>query len=192
MNDLTSEKSIIAAARRDIAYFGLLYKKYVKQVFRYCYLRLGMKQHIAEDIVSETFVRAIEKFNTYSYQNKPFVVWLYSIAHNLIVDYYRSKKENNISLDSLVPPSDKEEEILDTLAKGDLQERIIAEIPNLPADVQHLFTLRLSEGLTFAQIAKLLGKEVGAVKMQYYRGIKLLRAMVAKASSAVTLTDKSS
>lgn len=174
-----NDKQLITKAKQDISNFKALYQKYVSDIYRYCYYRLYKNQDIAEDITSETFVKAIEKFDTYEYANKPFVVWLYAIAHNLIVDHYRSKKEGNISLDSLViPPADETEEILDTMTKDDIKAQIQESITKLPHDLQNIFTLKHVEDLTFAQIGKLLGKSEGAIKMQYYRGLDALKALI--------------
>lgn len=173
------EKQLIESAKQDLGNFKHLYDKYVKAVYRYCYYRLGKNKEVAEDITSETFVKAIEKFHMFTYRNKPFVVWLYTIAHNLIVDHYRSKKERNVSFDNLViPPAEEADEIIDELSREDLKERISAKTSMLPDDLNHLFTLRHTEGLTFPEIAKLLGKSEGAVKMKYYRGLDFLKGLV--------------
>ena len=81
-NSKQGDLQLIQAARADLDNFKLLYEKYVKAVFRYTYNRSGRKKELAEDITSETFVKAIEKFHTFDYKNKPFVTWLYTIAHN--------------------------------------------------------------------------------------------------------------
>lgn len=173
------DKQLIEDAKADLDNFKFLYKKYVKAVFGYCYHRLGKNKDISEDITSETFVKAIDKFSSFEYQEKPFVVWLYTIAHNLIVDYYRSKKEHNISLDSMViPPSDQAEGILERLSREELAQRIDAKKRQLPDELANIFTLRHTEELTFAEIAKLLGRTEGAVKMQYYRGLELLKRLI--------------
>lgn len=177
--DVTDDKKLVDAAKADISNFKLLYEKYFKAVFRYSYKRLGRNRELAEDITSETFVKAIDKFHTYSYQNKPFVVWLYTIAHNLIVNYYRSKKENNISIDANeIDPVKKEDNILDKLSKEELKERINNKVSKLSDELNNLFTLRHTEDLTFAEIGKLLGEKEQTVKMRYYRGIESLKALL--------------
>lgn len=177
--ELTEEKKMIEAAKADLTLFKPLYKKYVKAVFRYSYHRLGKNRDMAEDITSETFVKAIEKFHSYEPREKPFVVWLYTIAHNLIVDYYRSKRSKNVSFDALViPPTEETDSIIDELSRDDLKKRIDEKREELPDDLSHIFTLHLTENLTFKEIAKLIGRTEGAVKMQYYRGLDILKGLV--------------
>lgn len=178
------DKDLIEAAQVNLDNFKLLYKKYVKSVYRYCYYRLGRNKDLAEDIASETFVKAIEKFPSFEYRKKPFIAWLYTIAHNLIVDHYRSKKEGNISLDSMIiPPSEEADEIIDKLSKEELKEKIEGKLRELSDELANIFTLRHTEDLTFAEIAKLTGKTEGAVKMQYYRGLKLLQSLILKSDN---------
>ncbi|MBN2016393.1 RNA polymerase sigma factor [Candidatus Dojkabacteria bacterium] len=178
-NDQVNEKQLIEAARADISNFKFLYEKYVKAVYRYSYHRLGKNKELAEDVASETFVKAIENFEKFKYQNKPFVVWLYTIAHNLIIDYYRKNKRGDVSLDSLpFPPAQEEEDVLSKVTKEDLIERINKKTGDLPEELNNIFTLRHTEDLTFSEIAKLLGRTEGAVKMQYYRGLEILKGLV--------------
>lgn len=170
---------LVKAAKKDISNFKFLYEKYLKAVFRYCYNRLGRNKELAEDITSDTFVKAIEKFDSYNYQSKPFVVWLYTIAHNSIVDYYRSKKERNVSFNSLpTEPAQETESIIDTLSNEELLQCIKDLSSEIPDEVNSLFTFRFTEELTFAEIARLTGKTEGAVKMQYYRGMELFKKLV--------------
>ena len=96
----------------------------------------------------------------------------------MIVDYYRRNKQD-ISLDTLpIPPKSGDEDVLDTLSKDDLKERIGKKRAKLPDELNNIFTLKHTEELTFGEIAKLLGKTEGAVKMQYYRGLELLKNLV--------------
>jgi RNA polymerase sigma-70 factor (ECF subfamily) len=188
INNQTNDKELIKAAKADLSDFTLLYKKYLTAVFRYCYNRLGKNRDLAEDITSETFVRAIEKFSTYEFQSKPFIVWLYTIAHNLIVDYYRSKKERNVSMDSMViQPAEKEVDLTDELSREELIRSINEIAGDLPDEINHLFTLRFTEDLTFGEIGRLLEKSEASVKMQFYRGLNLLKRLIKERKNPVTL-----
>jgi RNA polymerase sigma-70 factor (ECF subfamily) len=177
--DLVEEQNLIKMAKEDIDNFKVLYKKYSQKLYRYCFYRLGKNKEMTEDIVSETFVKAIEKFGTFEFANKPFIVWLYTIAHNLIIDLYRDKKEGNVSLDALpIPPKEESTEIIEKLSMEELIDKIDKKSKDLPDIVRNIFTLRHTEDLTFAQIGNLLGLSEGAVKMRYYRGIEALKNMV--------------
>lgn len=169
-----SDYKLVAAAKKDLRNFKALYEKYLTSVFRYCYNRVGRKKEMAEDITSEVFTKAIEKFDKFQWQGKPFVAWLYTLAHNLIVDYYRAQgKAFKLSYDSLeIDVAEEKEDIIDDLSKDELKGQLNVAIGTLPEDLKHIFTLKHSQDLTFAEIAELLGRTEGAVKMQYYRGIE--------------------
>lgn len=173
------DKNLIKAAKEDISNFKLLYEKYLKAVYGYCYNRLGRKKELAEDITSETFVKAIEKFQTFTYRDISFVAWLYTIAHNLIVDYYRNKRERNVSLED-IPQIDKStaDDVLVKLSKEELKEEVMGKASKSSDDIQNIFTLRHTEDLTFSQIAKLVGGTEGAIKMKYYRGIRKIQNLI--------------
>jgi RNA polymerase sigma-70 factor (ECF subfamily) len=171
------EQNLIKKAQKDISYFKLLYERYIKVVYRYAYFRLGKNKELTEDVVSETFVKAIEKFNSFHYQKKPFVVWLYTIAHNLIVDHYRDKEEKTISFDSLkISPTEHQEDFLESLSREEMKEIVQHKLQELPDEIKNLFTLHYTEDLTFAQIGALIGKNEGAVKMQYYRALEYIKS----------------
>lgn len=175
-----SDKQLVELAKQDLENFNSLYEKYRIVIFRYCYSRVSRNKHLAEDITSETFVKAIENFDSYEPRdNKPFVVWIYTIAHNLIVDHFRKKRNKNVSLDELpIKPSDEKENILVQLSKEELREMIDQKREELPDELNNIFTLHFTEELTFKEISKLIGKSEGAVKMQYYRGLDYLKSLV--------------
>jgi len=176
-----SDKNLVEAVKKDLSNFKLLYEKYLNAVYRYCYNRLGRNKELAEDVTSETFVKAIEKFHTFTYRDISFVAWLYTIAHNLIVDYYRDKKEKGISLDD-VPQFNKSatEDVLVKLSKDEMKSKVIEKASELSDDLQNIFTLRHTEDLTFSQIAKMIGGTEGSVKMKYYRGVKAVQNLIIK------------
>ncbi len=71
--------------------FVCLYDAYLERVYRYIYCRVG-DEHLAEDITSQVFLKAWENLGTYQAGQSPFMAWLYRIAHNAVIDYYRAKK----------------------------------------------------------------------------------------------------
>ena len=69
--------------------FGLLYDRYVDLVYRYIYYRVGSPT-LAEDLVSETFLRALRRIDSFTWQGRDFAAWLVTIARNLIADHFKS------------------------------------------------------------------------------------------------------
>ncbi len=168
-----------AAIAGDAEAFGLLYERYVDQVFRYLYYRIG-ERATAEDLVSEVFLRAWQKVRDYRHRGLPFAAWLYRIAHNLLVDHRRRegrrptlplKPDPEVKLASDGPTS-----IRDALARADLE----AAIAKLPDDQQQVIVLRFVLGMSADEVAATMGKSRGAVEALQHRALKNLRRMLSE------------
>src|SRR5687767_7373922 len=77
------------AQRGDAEAFGMLYERYVDTVYRYVYVRVGSQQ-VAEDLTSETFLRALRRMDSFSWQGRDIAAWFITIARNLITDNAKS------------------------------------------------------------------------------------------------------
>ena len=87
--ELRREAKLVSQARDDPDAFAALYDMYVGRVYHYAYRRLGTHAD-AEDLTSQTFQRALEALPRYESRGLPFGAWLFRIAHNLLVDHFRS------------------------------------------------------------------------------------------------------
>lgn len=167
--DIEQEKSLLLKCKDDLSHFAGLYDCYVGDVYRYAYSRLNNKTE-AEDITSETFLKALEKFETYMPQEgKRFKYWLIRISRNLIIDKYR-KKEMTEFHDEFTAFED--EKILDKVANMDLLKKIEEFIKLMKPPTPEIVQLRIWEEMSFEEIADILGKNVPAVKMNYYRALE--------------------
>lgn len=172
--DPIEEKKIIQSCKNDISNFSVLYEKYVRQLYSYCLSRCNGNKDIVFDIVSETFIKAMENISKYKYQNKPFITWLYVIAHNLIIDSYRNKPQ--ISIEELeYEVKEETESILDTLADDEMKKRIKEIVLEMPQELKQIIMLRNDQDLSFAQISDIVGKSEAAVKMRYYRSLLIIK-----------------
>jgi RNA polymerase sigma-70 factor (ECF subfamily) len=157
--------------RLDAAAFATLYREYVDSVYRYCYFRLDGREQ-AEDATSQIFLKALAALPTHR-QRDSFRSWLFSIAHNVVTDLYRSRRpvwplsivenhaDNRQSVEADALQSVERDEVRDLLAR-------------LPAEQRRVLELRLA-GLSSSEIAKVLGKKTGAVKVAQSRAIARLR-----------------
>lgn len=179
MDDVSDDKQLVENAKRDISDFTPLYEKYVDTIYRYCYNRVNRNKDLAEDLTSEVFMKAIDNFDSFAYEGKPFVTWLYRISHNLIVDHFKAKKNQNISFDSLlVNPPDESDSIINELSKEELIGHIKDSMEELPEKVREIIALKHVEDYTFKQIGDVLGKSESAVKMQYYRSLDIVKLIM--------------
>lgn len=153
--------------------FAPLYLRYLDPVHQYCYRRLGSRE-VAEDATSLVFERALRALP--GYRGGLFRAWLFAIAHNVIVDSYRSTRVHQPldAADELADPA-REPEALALLA--DEQRLLLAVLPMLPADQRRVVELRLG-GLPATEVALVLGRTPESVRTLQLRAIRRLRTLL--------------
>ena len=177
----TSDQARILAAVRaaqegDGEAFGQLYDAYVDLVHRYISYRVN-NHALAEDLTSETFLRALRRISTFTWQGRDFGAWLVTIARNLVADHYKSsryKLEHSTS-DLVGAGADShadgpENEVL----AGITNAALLQAVRRLGAEQQECIVLRFLQGMSVAETAAILGKNEGAVKALQYRAVKAL------------------
>jgi RNA polymerase sigma-70 factor (ECF subfamily) len=167
------EATLIQRAKEgDPAAFAEIYDRHQPAIYRYILYRVG-DAAIAEDLTSEVFVRLVDRIEDFTYQGRPLLAWLYTIAHNLVTDYYRStERATMIPLDEhlVADVTGPEDATGHTLA----QQRLVAAIDQLTEDQRQVILLKFFEGLDNETVARLLGKSCGAVKALQHRALAAL------------------
>ena len=160
----------------DVVAFSGLYEQYYDSIFRYVSFRTGSVSD-AEDITAEVFVRMIESIHRFKWQGHPFSSWLFRIAHNLVVDFYRKRgRRQTVSLDSVSPVM--EAASFDADAHLDIEltmEEVRGAMEGLTELQREVITLRFGAGLSVAETASAVGRKVNAVKALQHAGLKKLR-----------------
>ncbi|MFC2062419.1 RNA polymerase sigma factor [Chloroflexota bacterium] len=163
----------------DANAFGILYDMYVDRVYRHVYYRIGSTED-AEDLTQQAFLKAWQAIGRYKKTASPFIAWLISISHNLVIDFYRSKKDS-VYLDSEVMAGDS------TLSPDKLteaafdQQQLRKVIMQLPGDYQKVILMRFIEGFSYSEIAASIGKSEGAVRVTLHRALARMRKILKKA-----------
>lgn len=167
------EADLVERAMTDPRAFAPLYLRYLDPVHQYCYRRLGSRE-VAEDATSLVFERALRALP--GYRGGLFRAWLFAIAHNVIVDSYRSTRVHQPldAADELADPA-REPEALALLA--DEQRLLLAVLPMLPADQRRVVELRLG-GLPATEVALVLGRTPESVRTLQLRAIRRLRTLL--------------
>jgi len=182
MDKLSKEKLIElvkAAKQGDKRAFGYLYNNYIAPIFRFVYFRIKNYEE-AEDLTQNIFLKAWNALPEYKQKKNPFSSWLYTIARNAVIDYWRKKKEWNIS-DLAKETIKDEEKPIDDLLDDDEDFGLVKEaIGLLTEDQQEVIILRFIEGLSSKEISKIIGKSEEAVRQLQSRGIKTLREYLNK------------
>jgi RNA polymerase sigma-70 factor (ECF subfamily) len=158
--------------------FGKLYDAYVDTVYRYVYYRVANRA-LAEDLTSETFLRALRRISTFTWQGRDFGAWLVTIARNLVADHYKSSRHRlevptGEMLDSDQTEASPEESVLAYLSN----RALLDAVKQLNAQQQECVTLRFLHGLSVAETARIMGKNDGAIKTLQYRAIRTLARLL--------------
>jgi len=169
------EELMLAYGRGDAGAFETLYKRHRGPVYRFV-LRAIKNRSSAEELFQEVWIRVIEARSRYTPQAR-FTTWLYTIAHNLLVDHWRRKGLTLVQLDEeqLVAAPDnpaRQAEAREALA------RLLQAIESLPAAQREAFLLHEEAGLSVAEIAAATGTNEEAAKSRLRYAMAKLKAAV--------------
>jgi len=167
---------VTRAVKGDREAFGDLYERHLAAIYRYIYYRVG-DVHEAEDMTEIVFLKAWEALDRYRPTQTPFAVWLYRIAHNLIVDRYRTRKGLEV-LDEECPDTSIGPE--DHAEHREQAEALTEALVQLNPTQQQVLTLRFISGLSHAETAQVVGRTEGAIRIIQHRALAALRALLAE------------
>jgi len=174
-----SDSALIARAKEDPEAFGLLYERYVGNIYNYIYYRTG-NHHDAEDLTARTFYRALKHFARYVDRGAPFSAWLYRIAHNAVANWHRDRSRRQIiSLDELVMGTLEQEGPVALTEEREEHDLLLQAVRRLPPERQQLLILKFIEQMSNAEIADVMKRTEGAIKSLYHRTLVALRKELA-------------
>jgi RNA polymerase sigma-70 factor (ECF subfamily) len=169
---------VTAAQAGDGEAFGQLYDRYVDTVFRFIYFRVNDRA-LAEDFTSETFLRALRRIGTISYQGRDIGAWFVTIARNIILDHMKSARHRlEVTTADTVEGDQREPSpeaaVLDLLTS----ERLMEAVKRLGAEQRECVMLRFIQGFSVSETAAVMGKNDGAIKALQHRAIRKLADFV--------------
>lgn len=180
------EIEIIRACQAgDLAQFSKLYDTYARKIYDFVYYRVQHRP-TAEDLTSQTFFKVLESIAKYQDNSGNFSAWLYKIARNLVIDYYRTRKNEDDIADyfGLNDGSDLERD-LDTREKLKNVEKYLH---SLKPELREIIIMRVWQELSYQEIAAILNKSEASCKMQFSRAIAKLRQELPLAILILLLT----
>lgn len=174
-SSMTDEQLVKAYADGSNTAFDHLLKRHQNRIFNYI-LRIIKNEDIANDIFQETFVKAINTIRQGRYtENGKFPAWISRIAHNLIIDYYRQEKAENMQssdltdVDILNRKELCEQTIEDIIISDQIREDVKFLIQELPDLQREVLTMRYYKNLSFKEIAEITGVSINTAlgRMRY-------------------------
>jgi RNA polymerase sigma-70 factor, ECF subfamily len=177
-NHVNIEGLVSRAQNGDKDAFSVLYQEYVQPVYRYIYVRVGNNTEQTEDLTQEVFFKALKNINRYRYNGNTFGSWLFRIAHNIVIDYYRqSKKNKSIPLnESITIIADDDPETMVEQHMEMVEVKTMVE--KLPAKQREVISLRFGSGLSVAETAAAIGKTEGTVKKLQFVALARLKKLM--------------
>ncbi|MFC4010970.1 sigma-70 family RNA polymerase sigma factor [Nonomuraea purpurea] len=155
--------------------FGTLYDRYVDLVYRYIYFRVG-SHPLAEDLTSETFLRALRRIADFTWQGRDFGAWLVTIARNLVADHFKSGRYRlEVPTGEVIDvPLDGPHIPENAVVTAIINDRVLRAVRDLNPEQQECVVLRFLHGLSLAETALIMGKKSGAIKALQFRAVRAL------------------
>ncbi|MBY8872967.1 sigma-70 family RNA polymerase sigma factor [Micromonospora sp. PLK6-60] len=162
--------------------FGLIYDRYVDTVFRFVYFRVGNRQ-LAEDLTSDTFLRALKRIGSFTWQGRDLGAWLVTIARNLVADHFKSGRYRLEVTTGDVLDADREDRGPEGSPEAAVVEHItnvalLTAVTQLNPEQQECIVLRFLQGFSVAETARAMGKNEGAIKALQYRAVRALARLL--------------
>ncbi|BCX15819.1 MAG: ECF subfamily RNA polymerase sigma factor [Candidatus Parcubacteria bacterium] len=178
--DLDQDEEVLVkqAIEGDAKAFGLIYDKYQPSIFRFIYLKVGHREE-AEDLTHQTFLSAWQSIGEFQQRNLPISSWLYRIARNKVIDYYRTRK---MTLE-LEKNDQESEENLATNPFESLSQKMSLEIVEkalrlLPPHYQDVLIMRFVEEMSYKEISQVIGKSQGLIRVIQFRALKKIKKII--------------
>jgi len=178
------EDLVRRAQRREPEAFSQLYEEHFDRIYRYVLLRVR-NQADAEDITQQVFLKALESIGSYRWRGMPFASWLFRIAHNAVVDYWKKKSREKVAavapeaIDQMVEESSNDPAALAELTFD--VKQLAGACEQLTDGQREIISLRFAGGLSVAESAKVMGKSEGAVKVLQHAALVKLRRILCPA-----------
>jgi RNA polymerase sigma-70 factor (ECF subfamily) len=166
--------------------FGKLYDTYVSKIYRFILLKVTRRAD-AEDLTHHVFLSAWQNIRSYRFQGNPFSSWLYKIAHNAVIDFYRTQKPHVdielVSEDSFSHLPDLEQE----LDRGAELIQVRHALTQLKQEDQSVLIMKFIDDLSNKEIAETLQKTEGAVRVMQHRALKQLKKIIDESGNTQTI-----
>ena len=169
---------VTLAQQGDGEAFGEIYDAYVDSIYRYLYYRVG-SHAVAEDLTSETFLRALRRIDSFTWQGKDIGAWFVTIARNLVADHVKSSRFRLEVTTADMLDADRADEGIEDEVLSRLQNAVLLDaVKALKPEQQECIVLRFLQGLTVAETSAVMGRSEGAIKQLQLRGVRALAKLM--------------
>lgn len=193
LKEMTDEELVVLYSKGENQAFDILLNRYQNRLFSYIYF-IVRNTELAEDIFQETFVKAIMTIKQGRYtENGKFPAWITRIAHNLVIDYFRQEKSENVisnddsDVDLLnninLSEGTVENDMINIQIRDDLRELVKL----LPTNQREVVYMRYYQNLSFKEIADATGVSINTALGRMRYAILNLRKMAQEKDIILTV-----
>lgn len=172
-SSLPTRVLVIRAKNGNTHAFGELYQRFINKIYRFVYFKVSSRE-IAQDLSHEIFLKAWH--HLHSVNEDSFPTWIFTIARNKVIDYYRTKKPLG-DLNHDIPDPSSNESILDKLHRQTQADQIKAKIKFLKPASQDIILLRIMQELSVKEVSTILSISPANVRVRTHRAISQLKAL---------------
>jgi RNA polymerase sigma-70 factor (ECF subfamily) len=178
LSALEQERKIVEEAKQNPERFGDLYDKYFDQIYRYVYRRVGDKDQVY-DLVSQTFYDALSHIKNYEWRGYSFSSWLYKIAHNNVLKYYRDQnKMRVVDLDDGRQVIDQSIDHVKSAKDNELKDEVQAVLDKLEPEEREIIKLKYFEEVSNIEIAEIMGLSANHIGVKVFRALKKFKQLI--------------
>ena len=175
MDETLTDDALASRAKEDVEAFARLYRRHLHRVYSYLHSRCGNVQD-AQDLTTQTFIAALSGIQTYESRGF-FTAWLFGIAKHKMNDHFR-RNHPTISIDEITPPSEGMSSVEDIITRQLRIEEITLILEKLNPERAEAIRLRYFADLKIREVAEVMEKNEGAVKMLISRGLDDIRQVL--------------
>jgi RNA polymerase sigma-70 factor, ECF subfamily len=182
---LDLDRLIRASVKGDVDAFGEIYQLYADNIYRYFFYRVRSDTE-AQDLCSQVFLNAWKAIGRYKHENVPFLVWLYTISRNLLVNHNRSLRQH-AELEEHVADSSETSNPISLLLRQTEREELVGAFEKLTAEQQQVLYYRFVENWSHTDVARVMSKSEGAIRAIQFRALESLRRLLGTNAQEVNL-----
>ncbi len=175
---LEQDQKLVQEAQQNPEKFAVLYDKYFDQIYRYVYRRVSDKDTV-QDLVSQTFYDALAHIKSFEWRGFPFSSWLYKIAHNNVLKWYREQsKSQKVSLDDINELPDLNADQKLDASRKEKQLEVQKVIDQLEPEEREIIRLKFFEEISNIEIAEVMGLSANHIGVKVYRTLKKVKQLL--------------
>jgi RNA polymerase sigma-70 factor (ECF subfamily) len=162
----------------DEAALGEVYDRYESRIHAYIYRRTG-DEGLAEDLTAQVFMKMLQAIRDRKAWHSSFSGWLYRIAHNLVIDFYRQRdRQPSVGLDETPDIVAEHDDPVASVEQQLTAERVRLALRRLTEEQAEVLSLRFLEGFSINEVAVMMNKTEGAIKALQYRAVATMRLLL--------------